>query len=109
MDPFEDFIWRLSRQLVKVMGEQMPQPWEPYVELTERQDHVHLAVETPGIKPSDIKVSVSGHQIRLTIRQDGVPAYQQGFRTRPLRADEADILYKNGVIEVKVPYREGFI
>lgn len=103
MDALEDFLFRLSRQLVRVMGENLPQPWEPYVELTSKGDHVQLAAELPGIRPQDISVRVTGEGIRLSIKQDGMTVYSRAFDAGRLRHQDADIAYKNGVLQVNIP------
>ena len=79
---------------------------EPYVELAEGGGGVVLTAETPGVKAEDVGVRVSDDRIRLTLKDNGVTVYHRVFRTGRLNTKAANIRYKNGVIEVKVPYRK---
>ena len=60
MDEFEDFLWRLSRQLLSMAGPQAANAAEPYAELTESDGGVKLTAEMPGVRPGDLRVRVYG-------------------------------------------------
>jgi HSP20 family molecular chaperone IbpA len=108
MDDFEDFLWRLSRQLLNMVGPQAVYRAEPYVELTESEGGVKLTAETPGVRPEDLRIRVSDDQIRLNILENGYTVYSGVYETGRLKPREADIHYRNGVLEVTVPHRKTF-
>ncbi|MBD3387759.1 MAG: hypothetical protein GF416_01810 [Candidatus Altiarchaeales archaeon] len=108
MDEIEDFLWRLSRQLFNMVGGQMMQSPEPYVEVSEHDEGVVLAAEAPGVRPEDLRVRVSDHGIRISIVENGIITYSRTYETGKISQDDAEITCKNGVLEVKVPYKRTF-
>jgi HSP20 family molecular chaperone IbpA len=106
VDDFDDFIWRLGRQLMSMVGAQAAYVDEPYVEFSESDDGVMLTAETPGVRPEDLRVRVSDNQIRLTVMENGSIAYSGVYKTGKLKPGEAKIQYRNGVLDVKVPRRK---
>jgi HSP20 family molecular chaperone IbpA len=104
MDEFEDFLWRLSRQLMNMVGPQAAYRAEPYVELSEGDGGVLLTAETPGVKAGDLRVRVSADRIRLSVVENGFTVYSGVYETGKIKPGEAVIQYRNGVLEVRVPY-----
>ena len=106
MDDFEDFLWKLSRQLFQLMAAQQAGPAEPYAEISEGEDCVRLTAELPGVAAEDLKIQVADDEIRLSVEKNGLPVYSEVFETERMSRGEARIRFKNGVLDIEVPYRK---
>jgi HSP20 family molecular chaperone IbpA len=109
VEDFEEVFWRLSRQLLNMVGAQVSfsQGHEPYVELTETKEGVALTAEVPGVRAQDIRVKARPDHIRLQIVEAGETVYSSIFETRPIDPEAVRISLKNGILEVNAPNRKG--
>jgi HSP20 family protein len=108
MDDFNDFLWRLSRHLASMVGAEITfgGDREPFIEFTESDDEVLLTCEMPGVKAEDVRVRVCGDEFRVTIVENGVVTYSEDFETGRIKPAEARITYRNGVLEVRIPFKK---
>jgi len=106
MDDFEDFLWRLSRQLMNMVDRGQATPQQPYFELTNTKEGIKLTAELPGAAPEDVRVSLSKDMVRVTVMGDCGPAYSSVFDRVRIDPKDARISYKNGVLEVFAPKRK---
>jgi HSP20 family protein len=84
-------------------GPKVKEEREPLVDIIESDGEIHIVVELPGVDKEDIKLR--GTETALTILVD-VPQrkYYKEIKL-PVRVNvkEARTVYKNGVLEVKIP------
>jgi HSP20 family molecular chaperone IbpA len=106
VDDFENFLWKLSRQLFQLIATEQTGPAEPYVEISEGDDCVRLTAELPGVSAEDLKIQVADDEIRLKVAKNGLPVYSEVFETERMMRGEARIRFKNGVLDIEVPYRK---
>jgi HSP20 family protein len=96
--------------------------WAPKVDIEESKDHYVLKAELPGIKQEDIKITLTDNQ--LVIRGEKRREVEQGDTTyhrvervygtferaftltKVVRAEKIEALYRDGVLEVRVPKSE---
>ncbi|MBM3944680.1 MAG: Hsp20/alpha crystallin family protein [SAR202 cluster bacterium] len=96
--------------------------WNPSVDIIEKDGHMLVKADLPGVKKDDVDVSVEGDALvikgrrkeakdvdeadyRLSERMEG-----EYYRSIPLpegaNADGIDATYEDGVLEVKIPLAE---
>ncbi len=128
-DPFDDLGLRrsidrmfdefLARRARRALG---PMEWEPAVEMFESDGEVVVRAELPNIDPKQVDITVTEDTITLRgetkheEEQKGRNYYyrelQYGAFTRTLRlpvpakGTEAKAVYKDGVLEVRIPKSE---
>jgi len=121
---FEDFgSFRLSpmlrRDLWPRVGEFGRAVWTPEVEVFERDGHLTVRADLPGLKKEDVKVEVVDGALTISgERKDEKNEKGEGFyrtertygtffRRIPLpegaKAEESEATFKNGVLEVLMP------
>ena len=97
--------------------------WQPAVDVEETDDTIQVHADLPGVDPKHIDVSLEGDALTITARRDETQEQKEGkshYRERfvgtfrrtialPAGVDaehiEAD--YKNGVLDVRCPIKEG--
>ncbi|MFC2162978.1 Hsp20/alpha crystallin family protein [Candidatus Altiarchaeota archaeon] len=96
----ERILFRIARQLLDTTCSMTfnSSEIEPYQEYGEMEDHVVWTVEFPGVPSEDIKVRVQADSIEILVESIGYQAVQS---TPRIRADDAEIMYRNGVLEVR--------
>jgi HSP20 family protein len=93
--------------------------WMPSMDITEKEDHILIAVELPGFEPGDIEVRVAGDLLTLKgeKRREEIETEHQYYcreiisrtfhRTLRLPADVegemARAVFKNGVLRMSLP------
>ncbi len=98
-----------------------PGVWLPPVDLCESEEALTVSVELPGVRASDLEVSVAGAQLRVTGRKrKGVPrgvishlcserSYGQFTRAValrwPIRVEAATAELRDGLLTVRLPKR----
>lgn len=96
-DRLEAFDWRYNGATGN---------WMPVVDIVEEKDATRITVETPGVKPEQIQISVEGNT--LSIRgTKGEATFDRTF-TFPVTVDAAAIkaAYEHGVLTVTLPKAE---
>ena len=84
-------------------GPKVKEEREPLVDIIESNGEIHIVVELPGVDKEDIKLR--GTETTLTISVD-VPQrkyYKEIKLPARVNVKEARTMYKNGVLEVKIP------
>jgi HSP20 family protein len=84
-------------------GPKVKEEREPLVDIIESNGEIHIVVELPGVDKEDIKLR--GTETTLTISVD-VPQrkyYKEIKLPERVNVKEARTVYKNGVLEVKIP------
>jgi HSP20 family protein len=84
-------------------GPKVKEEREPLVDIIESDGEIHIVVELPGVDKEDIKLR--GTETALTILVD-VPQrkyYKEIKLPARVNVKEARTVYKNGVLEVKIP------
>lgn len=121
---FEDFgsfrvMPMLRRDLWPRVGEFGRAVWTPEVEVFERDGHLTVRTDLPGLKKEDVKVEVADGALTISgERRDEKEEKGEGFyrtertygtffRRIPLpegaKAEEAEATFKDGVLEVSMP------
>jgi len=93
--------------------------WAPPVDIYESEDSVVVAVEVPGLSPSDIEVKISDNTLTLKgerklekgIQQENYHRIERSYgsflRTFPLpagvHASEAKAEYRLGILHIRIP------
>ncbi len=96
--------------------------WYPAIEVSEREGHLHIHAELPGLNPEDVKVEVTAEALVLhgerkyehEDNQDGVyrseRRYGHFYREIPLPKgagiDDAKATFKDGVLDIALPVPE---
>jgi HSP20 family protein len=86
-----------------IEGPKVKEEREPLVDIIESNGEIHIVVELPGVDKEDIKLR--GTETTLTISVD-VPQrkyYKEIKLPERVNVKEARTVYKNGVLEVKIP------
>ncbi len=94
-------------------------PWQPSVDVFERDDNVVLRAELPGVEPGDVDIRVTDNAVALkgTVQHEqhtddegyyySERHYGSFFRSVPLPAkvkpEESRASYRNGILEVVMP------
>ena len=133
-EPLKD-LEELHQQINRVFGRSLLEPpfgregdggrWAPRVDITEDKDAIVVKTDLPGMRQEDIAVEVEGDI--LTIRgertQEAESSKGQVHRTEcsygeflrsftlPSMVDAAKVqaAYRQGVLEVRLPKREGAV
>jgi HSP20 family protein len=116
---------RFSEEMDRTFGRFFQQPgagdlwWSPAIEVNQREGHLQVRADLPGLKPEDVHVEVNNDQ--LVIRgerkseheetQGGVyrseRRYGQFYRAIPLpdgaSLEKAKAQFNNGVLEITLP------
>jgi HSP20 family protein len=93
--------------------------WSPAVEVSERDNQLHVCAELPGLKPEEVKVEITDdaliiegerkheHQEEQGGRWHSERHYGRFYRTIPLpegaNAEKARAEFKNGELNITVP------
>lgn len=114
---FEDFGFRRPITLAKAIGHTFD--WIPVLEIFERDHHLLVRAELPGLTKDDVKIEIA--EGILTIqgerkyekheKKDGIfrseRSYGTFFRQLSLpdgvNADTAKAAFKNGILEIEMP------
>ncbi len=128
-DPFSD-AWDLRREMDRIFdgffgrsAEQLAnRGWYPAVDVYEEKDHYLVKAEVPGMKQSDIKVSIIDNTLTLrgerkTEQVENHKGYHRlerayGEFCRSFRLptevlpEKIDARYKDGILEITVPKSE---
>jgi len=129
--PWDDFM-RMNEEFTRFFGgikpwvgwsEQQGWPSGPAVDVKETENEVQVSVEIPGADPKDLDLIVTDDALRLKgeIRQSD-EVTNAGYRRVerrygsfqrtipfpvPVEHTKATAVYKNGILEVKVPKAQG--
>ncbi len=118
-------IERLQKEINRIFDRALPrpdyrEPWRwPEVDLFEKDGHIVIQADLPGIKPQDIEVRVSEDTVRLKgkveeerrAQADGYYHFERRrgefYRTIPLprrvKSQEARASYRRGTLEIRIP------
>ena len=96
--------------------------WLPPIEVRERDNNLEIYAELPGMNKEDVKVEVTAEGIMIEgekkrereVEQGGIHTTERSYghfaRMIPLpegaEAEKAKAEFKNGVLQVRVPYPE---
>jgi HSP20 family molecular chaperone IbpA len=105
VDDFEDFLWRLGRNLLAAASATREQAQaEPYFEVNETDEGVMITAELPLVQPRDLRVTVSSHDVTVSVESLGLDAYTESFETGRTDPRQAKVRFRNGILEIKLPY-----
>ena len=116
----------LNRVMGDVFGRRYAEegtlPWAPPVDIEETTDHYLVRAELPGMKQDDIKITVEDNRLvirgekRREAEQSGTNyhrvervygQFERSFTlTHAVRQDKIEAIYKDGVLEVRIPKAE---
>lgn len=123
-------LWRdiadLQERITRLVEEAFParerqrEVWVPPVDVVEGEKEIILLFDLPGVDQKDIDISVSGDQITVKgerkpldgearfLRQERVfGPFSRTFALRvPVDIDRVTAVYRNGVLEVRLPKAE---
>jgi len=128
-DPFHDILSikenfdRLLQDYFGGFGEKRSEEvWYPLIDIKETADEIVVAAEIPGMKKSDIKLTMSDDQLtiqgeRKMEKEERNETYYRIERTYgkfkrviklPVPVDTQDIsaTYKDGILQIKLPKSE---
>ncbi|MBI3996978.1 MAG: Hsp20/alpha crystallin family protein [Candidatus Omnitrophica bacterium] len=130
-EPFRE-LGQLQEEINRVFGrslapvEWLPKnggEWVPKVDIVEEKDRILVRTDLPGMKQEDISVEVEGDLLTMTGERKHEYEKKEGqaFRiersygtfmrsfTLPSTVDATKVnaAYKNGVLEISLPKREG--
>ena len=96
--------------------------WKPVADLEEKEDEFIATVELPGINKDDVKISISGNEVRISgevaeeeeaerknyyVKERIRGRFDRGFRLpTSIDADKAEAKFKEGVLELRLPKEE---
>ena len=99
-----------------------PAVWAPRVDIEEGQESYVVKTELPGIKAEDIKITIADNQLvirgerRREVEKSDTTyhrveriygAFERAFTlTKAVAADKVEAIYRDGVLEVRVPKAE---
>ncbi len=128
-DPFTD-IWDLRSEMDRVLDTFFSHPgkpvvsgiWQPAVDIYEEKDHYTVKAELPGVKPGDIKVSLTNNTLTLRgerkaeheEKHKGYHRFERAYGEfcrsfqlpSEVNADKIKARHKDGVLEVEIPKSE---
>jgi len=134
-DPFEEFKAlerRMNRLFEEMWGGKGSRALpsgereivrEPFSDIVEKENEIKVAAEIPGVNKEDIKIDVSSDRLEISAqvskesekeeegylsRERSFSKYYRAFRLpAEVDAEKAEATYKNGVLEVTLPKKEG--
>ncbi|MEK7314795.1 MAG: Hsp20/alpha crystallin family protein [Candidatus Eisenbacteria bacterium] len=99
-----------------------PALWSPRVDIEEGRESYVVKAELPGIKLEDIKITIADNQLvvrgerRREVEKNDTTyhrvervygAFERAFTlTKAVAADKIEALYRDGVLEIRVPKAE---
>ena len=101
MDGVEVLLLRVFRSLLE-FSESQVYGINPYVEYADREGEISLTSELAGVKPQDIRVSVSEGGIRLKVLSRENIVYSRFFRSSKLKRESAKMTYINNILKINV-------
>lgn len=131
-DPMLDLLYRLERRMGRIFNEPfLPYDWQfepvngafaPPVDIVEEPEFVKIVAEIPGVKPEDVKISVTGNVLVIQGTKEQVAeekaekvhryertygAFERTF-TLPATVDPAKIkaVYESGLLAITLPKLE---
>ncbi|HET7790467.1 MAG TPA: Hsp20/alpha crystallin family protein [Gemmatimonadales bacterium] len=131
-DPMLDLLNRLERRMGRIFNEPfLPSDWQfepvtgafaPPVDIVEEPEVVKIVAEIPGVKPEDVKISVTGNLLIIQGTKEQVAeekaekvhryertygAFERTF-TLPATVDPAKIkaVYEGGLLTITLPKLE---
>lgn len=107
MDDFESFLWRLSKNLfAAAAASQQQSQAEPYFEVSESDEGVMITAELPLVNPQDLRVNVTEREVTVTVEANGGESFSESFETEGIDPKDARITFKNGILQMRLPYRK---
>jgi len=121
-DPLRDLL-SVEEELERALGRSgNRQAWAPTMDVRETDDHFEVGVDLPGLEPADVSVTfedgvltISGKREISSERSEetyhrierSYGSFHRSF-TLPNTVDASKVSadYKNGILTVKLPYRE---
>lgn len=70
----------------------------------EKNNRLNLEICIPGVKKEDIRFKMKNDMFDLYAPRDDFDYVSMGGFCCPVKADEADAIYDNGVLKVVVPF-----
>jgi HSP20 family protein len=126
-DPFQELV-ALNNRLSRTLGEGLPSTeeafgsWAPPVDIFEKNDHLVIRAEIPGVKKEDMDVRIENGVLTLhgerknetevkeanAYRMERIYGTFTRSFTLPTTVDATKVAatYKDGVLEVTVPKAE---
>jgi len=125
--PFQEFgslRWEMDDMWKRFLGETVDrrsraEKWVPSMDITEKEDHILVAVELPGLEPGDIDVRITGDLLNITgekkreeaepenrycCREIGCGTFHRAFRLpSDVQGEMANAVFKNGVLKMCLP------
>ena len=132
-DPMLDLLYQLERRTGRIFNEPFrtfdwPAPeaatvaWLPLVDIFEEPDAICLVAEVPGVRPSDVKISVEDNLLTIKGTKEQVPeekaekvhryertygAFERTFRlSASIDANKIKATYNLGVLTITLPKAE---
>lgn len=119
----ENEMGRLFQDLANRAPEgETPALWSPRVDIEEGRESYVVKAELPGIKLEDIKITIADNQLvvrgekRREVEKNDTTyhrvervygTFERAFTlTKAVAADKIEALYRDGVLEVRVPKAE---
>jgi len=132
-DPMLDLLHHLEHRIGRTFneplrGSEWPVPetvttaWLPLVDIFEEPDVIRLVAEVPGVKPSDVKITVEDNLLTIRGTKEQVPeekaekvhryertygAFERSFRlSASIDANKIRATYNLGVLTITLPKAE---
>ena len=120
----EDDMNRLFRDVLgrRFLTEEGTSLWQPPIDIEETLESYTVRAELPGMKLEDIKITVEdtrlvirGEKTRTEEKKDATlhrvervyGTFERAFTmTHAVRSDKIEAIYRDGVLEVKIPKAE---
>jgi HSP20 family protein len=132
-DPMLDLLYQLERRTGRIFNEPFrtfdwsaPEAttaaWLPLVDIFEEPDAIRLVAEVPGVRPSDVKITVEDNLLTIKGTKEQVPeetaekvhryertygAFERSFRlSASIDANKIKATYNLGVLTITLPKAE---
>src|SRR5216117_3805238 len=129
-EPMLDLLHHLEHRIGRTFneplrGSEWPVPetvttaWLPLVDIFEEPDVIRLVAEVPGVKPSDVKITVEDNLLTIRGTKEQVPAekvhryertygaFERSFRlSASIDANKIKATYNLGVLTITLPKAE---
>ena len=132
-DPMLDLLHHLEHRIGRTFneplrGSEWPVPeavttaWLPLVDIFEEPDAIRLVAEVPGVRPSDVKITVEDNLLTIRGTKEQVPeekaekvhryertygAFERSFRlSASIDANKIRATYNLGVLTITLPKAE---